>query len=184
MAFCGTLKRMKMEMTVGGAGPTLKFSKQNEFMIIWIDADACPRPIKQVVFRASERLQIPVRVVANASMPVPDSPLVSVIRVAGGFDVADAYIVENVVADDIVITADIPFAADIVHKGAMAIDPRGTLYTEETIGDRLPIRNILMELRSNGLIMGGPPPFNPTDTRKFAAALDRVLTRRIKDSVQ
>jgi uncharacterized protein YaiI (UPF0178 family) len=150
-------------------------------MIIWIDADACPRRIKQIVFRASERLRVPVRLVANTEMPAPDSPLVTVTLVPEGFDVADNYIVENLAPDDLVITADIPLAAEVVRKGALAIDPRGTLYSEDNIGERLPIRNLLQDLRSSGLIQGGPAPFRPADTRHFAATLDRLLTQRLKN---
>lgn len=147
-------------------------------MILWIDADACPRPIKQVVFRASQRLGIPVRLVTNLAMRPPDLPLVSLVRVEAGFDVADGHIVENAVPGDIVITADIPLAAEVVRKGALAIDPRGGLYDAESIGERLQIRNMLMELRDGGETIGGPAPFRPADTQKFAAALDRILTRR------
>ena len=149
-------------------------------MIIWIDADACPRPIKQIVYRASERLGIAIRLVANVEMRKPDSPLVSVIKVEAGFDVADKYITQNVSPDDIVITADIPLAADVVLAGAIAIDPRGKIYSKETIGDILPMRNLLMEMRDSGMNMGGPPPFNPNNSRDFAASLDRLLSQRLR----
>ena len=147
-------------------------------MILWIDADACPRPIKQVVYRASQRLGIPVRLVTNLNMRPPGLPLVSLVRVEAGFDVADSHIVENAAPEDIVITADVPLAAEVVKKGSVAINPRGGLYDAESIGERLQVRNMLMEMRDKGETIRGPAPFRPADTQKFAAALDRILMRR------
>jgi uncharacterized protein YaiI (UPF0178 family) len=146
-------------------------------MKIWIDADACPRVIKEIVFRASERLDLPVLLVANKSMSKHDTRLVESIVVADGFDIADDYIAEHAAPEDLVITADIPLAARVVANGGVALDPRGELYTEENVGERLSIRDMMMELRSGGLVQGGPSQFNPTDRKRFASSLDRILTR-------
>lgn len=153
-------------------------SKHNRTMKLWIDADACPRVIKEIVFRASERLELPVVLVANTSLAKHHSRLVESVVVADGFDVADDYIAEHASADDLVITADIPLAARVVAKGGVALDPRGELYTEETIGERLSMRDLMMELRGGGLVQGGPPQFSPADKQRFASSLDRLLTRR------
>ena len=149
-------------------------------MKIWIDADACPREIREIVYRASERLELPVCLVANSYMNVPDSPLISIIVVSKGFDAADDHIADEVSPEDIVITADVPLAARIVERGTVAIDPRGEVYTEENVGSRLSVRNLMQELRSGGLVQGGPPQMDPKDTHKFASALDRELTKRTK----
>lgn len=146
-------------------------------MKIWIDADACPRVIKEILFRAAERLQIPVCLVANQSLARHNSRLVESIVVDEGFDVADDYIVTHAEAIDLVITADIPLAARIVAKGGVALDPRGDLYTEENVGERLSVRDLMAELRSGGLVQGGPAQFSLTDRQRFASSLDRVLTR-------
>jgi len=122
---------------------------------IWIDGDACPAGIKEIVFRASERLQIPVCLVANAQISTPSSPLVSAVCLAQGADAADKHILEAVSADDIVITADIPLAAEIVEKGAVAIDPRGELYTEDNVRERLSVANLSSSRKDK----------NPLDTR-------------------
>jgi hypothetical protein len=147
---------------------------------IWIDADACPRVIKEILFKASQRLKIPVTLVANKSLAKHSSELIESIVVADGFDIADDYIAEHAGEDDLVITADIPLAARIVAKGGVALDPRGELYTEENVGERLSIRDLMMELRSGGLVQGGPPQFNMTDRQKFASALDRLLTQMVR----
>ena len=149
-------------------------------MKIWIDADACPRVIKEILFRASDRLQVPVCLVANRSLARHDSALVTSILVSEGFDVADDYIAEHATPEDLVITADIPLAGRVVAKGGIALDPRGELYTEENVGERLSVRDLMMELRSGGLIQGGPPQFGMADRQRFASALDRVLTRMIR----
>ena len=146
-------------------------------MRIWIDGDACPREIKDIVFRASERLEIPVRLVANSAMLVPRSDLVSVIVVAHGLDSADEHIVDELTPDDIVVTGDIPLAARIVDKGGIVIDPRGSCYDERNMAERLAARNLTEELRSIGLAESTPSPFAATDNHKFAATLDRILTR-------
>jgi len=149
-------------------------------MKIWIDADACPRVIKEILFKASLRLSVPVCLVANKSLAKHHSDLVTSIVVADGFDIADDYIAEHAGPDDLVITADIPLAARIVASGGVALDPRGELYTEENVGERLSIRDLMMELRSGGLIQGGPAQFNMTDRQKFASALDRLLTQMVR----
>lgn len=146
-------------------------------MKIWIDADACPRVIKEIVFRASERLGLPVMLVANKSLAKHDTRLVQSVVVADGFDVADDYIAEHAAAEDLVITADIPLAARVVANGGVALDPRGELYTEETVGERLSVRDMMMELRAGGLVQGGPSQFNLVDRQRFASSLDRILTR-------
>jgi uncharacterized protein YaiI (UPF0178 family) len=153
---------------------------EETIMKIWIDADGCPGVIKQLIFRASERLNIPVCLVANRVLRVPSSPLITTVHVAQGFDKADSYIVQEVAPDDLVITADLPLAADIVAQGAMAINPRGEVYTEENIGERLAVRNLMQELRSSGLIRGGPAQLGAADRQKFAAALDKLLTKRLQ----
>lgn len=144
---------------------------------IWIDADACPRVIKEIVFRASARLQMPVCLVANQDLSKAHNGLVTSVRVSDGFDVADDYIAEHAAASDLVITADIPLAARIVAIGGVALDPRGELYTEENVGERLSVRDLMQELRTAGLVQGGPAQFGQADRQRFASALDRVLTR-------
>lgn len=149
-------------------------------MNIWIDADACPRAIKEILFRASKRLNIQVRLVANKKLAKHETGLIQSIEVADGFDVADDYIVEHAAADDLVITADIPLAARIVAKGAVALDPRGELYTEDNVSERLSMRDLMMGLRESGVIQGGPSQFSLTDRQRFAASLDRLLTQMLK----
>ncbi len=150
-------------------------------MKIWVDADACPRVIKEIVFRASERLSVPVCLVANKDLSRAHSGLVTSVLVGEGFDVADDYIAEHAAPDDLVITADIPLAARIVAKGAVGIDPRGELYTEENVGERLSMRDLMQELRAEGLVQGGPAQFGMTDRQRFASSLDRLLTRMLKE---
>ncbi|HKZ16793.1 MAG TPA: YaiI/YqxD family protein [Geobacteraceae bacterium] len=149
-------------------------------MKIWIDADSCPRVIKDIVFRASERLQVPVRLVANKDLSKSQSRLVTSVVVAEGFDVADDYIVQHAAVEDLVITADIPLAARIVAKGGVALDPRGELYTEENVGERLALRDLMQQLRTEGLAQGGPGQLGLTDRNRFASSLDRLLTRMLK----
>lgn len=148
---------------------------------LWIDADACPRIIKEIVFRASERLQVPVCLVANKSMSKAHSRLVTSVLVGAEPDAADDYITENAVPEDLVITADIPLAARIVNNGGVAIDPRGELYTEDNIGERLSLRDLMQELRGVGLVQGGPAQFSLTDRQRFASSLDRMLTRMVRE---
>ena len=120
-------------------------------MQIWVDADACPRPIKEILYRAAERTRTPMILVANTPLQTPPSALIRTLRVRRGFDVADREIVEQVTAGDIVVTADIPLAAEVVGRGAHALDPRGMLYTAENIPERLAVRNLMAELRSSGV---------------------------------
>jgi len=145
---------------------------------IWVDADACPVAIKEVLFRAAEREQVNVTLVANQWLRTPPSRFIRAIQVPGGFDVADNEIVERVAADDLVVTQDIPLAAAVIAKGALAMHPRGELYTADTIAQRLGMRNFMDELRGAGIDTGGPAAFHPRDKQAFANQLDRWLTRR------
>jgi len=147
---------------------------------IWIDADACPKIVKEVVFKASFRLKISVCLVANSYMSVPQDPLVRLVQVEKGADIADFYIVEHVDENDLVITADIPLAALVVDKGAIAINPRGELYTEENIGERLSMRDFMQGLRDSGMDTGGPPPLGPKDKERFVNSFNQILTKLMK----
>jgi uncharacterized protein YaiI (UPF0178 family) len=147
-------------------------------MQIWIDADACPKDAKELVFRASARLSVPVCLVANRALALPPSPLITQVRVRAGSDVADSYIVQHVAAPDIVITADIPLAAQVVARGAVAIDPRGEVYTADNVGERLAVRNLMEELRWAGAVSGGPAAYSPANRRRFAEAFNRLLNAR------
>lgn len=149
-------------------------------MKIWIDADACPRVVKEIVFRAAERLRVEVCLVANQGLAKHHTRLVSSVVVAGGPDEADKHIAGHASAEDLVITADIPLAARIVEKGGTALDPRGDLYTGENVGERLSVRDLLQGLRDEGLVQGGPAPFGSADRQRFASALDRTLTRLLR----
>ncbi|MGO4504750.1 MULTISPECIES: YaiI/YqxD family protein [unclassified Dyella] len=144
---------------------------------IWVDADACPAPIKEVLFRAAEREQVQVTLVANQWLRTPPSRFVRAIQVPGGFDVADAEIVERVSAGDLVVTQDIPLAALVIEKGALAVHPRGELYTPDTIAQRLSMRNFMDELRGSGVDTGGPAAFHVRDKQAFANQLDRWLVQ-------
>jgi uncharacterized protein YaiI (UPF0178 family) len=147
---------------------------------IWIDADACPGVIKQLVFRASARLNLEVCLVANRTISVPQSSLITLVRVAREFNEADTYIAQEVTADDLVITADLPLASAVVQKGAVAINPRGDLYSAENVGARLAVRNLMQDLRAHGLVQGGPAPLSETDRRKFAATFNNLLTKKLQ----
>jgi uncharacterized protein YaiI (UPF0178 family) len=149
-------------------------------MKIWVDADACPRVIKDIIFRASERLSVPVCLVANRELARHTTRLVASVVVDDGFDVADDHIVGHAAPDDLVITADIPLAARIVAGGGIAVDPRGEIYTEENVGERLSMRDLMSELRSGGYVQGGPPPFSTTDRQRFASSLDQLLSRMLR----
>ncbi len=146
-------------------------------MTIWIDDDACPREILEVLLRASERRGIPLTRIANRALPRHPSPLVSSVRVGAEFDAADRYIAERVEAGDLVVTSDIPLAAAIVARGALGLSPRGEVFNEENVGGKLATRDLLSELRSAGAILGGPAALVASDRRRFADALDRLLTR-------
>jgi uncharacterized protein YaiI (UPF0178 family) len=150
-------------------------------MKLWLDADASPREVKEVCFRASERLQLETVLVANHRVPLPPGyPHLSTVRVDGGPDVADAYIAAHAEAGDVAVTADIPLAALLVPKGVMVIDPRGEAYTEESIGERLSVRNFMDGLRGAGVDTGGSAAYGPKDKQAFSNALDRALTRALR----
>ncbi|NNJ11419.1 YaiI/YqxD family protein [Chloroflexales bacterium ZM16-3] len=147
-------------------------------MKIWVDADACPRAVKDLLFRASSRLSLPVCLVANRPLAVPDSPLITLTQVPKGSDVADGHIAQHVAPGDLVITADIPLAAQVVARGAVALDPRGEIHTAETVGERLAMRDLMEELRWAGVATGGPAAYSEADRQRFAQSLDRLLPRR------
>lgn len=149
-------------------------------MHIWVDADACPRAVKEILYRAAERVRVALTLVANKPLRVPRSPWIDTIRVAGGFDVADEAIASRAGPDDLVITADIPLAAAVVKKGACALDPRGTLYTKDNVGELLAMRNLMDELRSSGEVIAGPPRFDYGDRMAFAQQLERFLASRAR----
>lgn len=146
-------------------------------MQIWVDADACPRVIKDILYRAAEKRRIPLTLVANQPLRTPKSPHIRAIQVGAGFDVADGRIVEELRPGDLVITADIPLAAAVLDKGGHALDPRGALMTLDNIGERLMMRNVLDELRGSGIETGGPSPLSQGDRQAFANRLDAFLTR-------
>jgi uncharacterized protein YaiI (UPF0178 family) len=150
-------------------------------MKIWIDADACPNVIKDILYRVAQRKQLPLILVANHDIRTPASPYIKSVKVEHGFDVADNYIAQQVMGNDLVITADIPLAAAVIEKGALALNPRGQLYTENDIQQRLSMRNFMEELRSTGQISGGPPAISQSDRREFANQLDRLLAKRGKN---
>jgi uncharacterized protein len=145
---------------------------------IWVDADACPQAIKEILFRAAERAQVLTTLVANTTLRTPPSPFIRSVRVAKGFDVADHQIVQLVQPGDLVVTADIPLAAEVIARGAHALDPRGDLYSEDNVHERLAVRNLMQELRSTGALVGGPAPFGQSERQLFANRLDRFLARR------
>ena len=151
-------------------------------MQIWIDADACPTVIKDIVFRAAERLGIATILVANRMLRTPPSRFIRAIQVPAGFDVADRHIAERVEAGDLVITADIPLAAAVVAKDAHALSPRGELYGRENIRELLDLRNFMDTLRATGVDTGGPSAFSAADARSFANRLDVLLRRNMKPS--
>ena len=142
-----------------------------------MDADACPSEIKEMLFRAANKRQIKVTLVANQPMRTPLSEFINTVLVPGGLNIADRQIVELSAPGDLVITADIPLAADVVAKGGMALNPRGELYTNENIGERLALRNLVDELRGGGLVTGGPANFGSKDKQAFANQLDRWLAK-------
>ena len=145
-------------------------------MQIWVDADACPGEIKELLFRAAKRTETKVTLVANQPMHTPRSDFISSLLVPAGMDVADRHIVELVEPGDLVITADIPLAAEVVANGCQALDPRGELYVDNNVGERLAVRNLLDELRVGGQVTGGPATFSAKDRQAFANQLDRWLT--------
>jgi uncharacterized protein YaiI (UPF0178 family) len=149
-------------------------------MQIWVDADACPKAIKEVLFRAAERAKIMLTLVANQALNVPRSKFIKSIRVAPGFDIADNEIAKRLSPGDLVITADIPLAAEAVDKGAYALNPRGEFYTAENVKARLNMRDFMDTLRASGIDTGGPAALSPAERRAFANELDRFITRHQK----
>ena len=149
-------------------------------MNIWVDADACPVVIREILYRAAERAKIPVTLVANQALRTPPSAYVKMLQVTSGFDVADDEIVRRANSGDLVITSDIPLAAEAISKGALALSPRGELYTRDNIKSRLNMRDFLDTLRSSGIDSGGPPALNQNDRKLFANHLDRILARQTK----
>jgi uncharacterized protein YaiI (UPF0178 family) len=145
---------------------------------IWIDADAAPRDVKELVYRAARRLEIETVLVANQRLQTPPgNPLVTAVQVEGGADVADRYIAEHAAAGDLVVTQDIPLAALLVPRAIAVLDPRGDEHTLETVGERLSVRDFMEQARLAGMVTGGPPPYDARARQAFAGALDRVLTR-------
>jgi hypothetical protein len=149
-------------------------------MQLWVDADACPKVIKDILFKAAERVSIQLTFVSNHDLRIPVSEFISKILVPGGPDVADKRIVELLESGDLVITADIPLADAVIKKGGVALNPRGELYTEDNVGQKLATRNLLSDLRTAGAITGGPPTINNKDRQAFANPLDRFLARHHK----
>jgi len=149
-------------------------------MKIWIDADACPVAVREIVLRASQRTTTPLVFVANSPLPVPKRALIKTVQVSQGFDVADNYISEHAQLGDLVITQDIPLAAEIVEQGITALNPRGELYTRENIRQRLAMRNLSEELRNIGQLSGGPNKFGDKEKQNFANTLDRWLQKNKK----
>ena len=147
-------------------------------MNIWVDADSCPVVIKEILFRAADRAQIPTTLLANHFIKTAPSKFIDFVQVGAGFDVADNEIVKRAVANDLVITADIPLAAEVVEKGCLALNPRGELYTESNIRQRLNIRDFMDTLRSSGVQTGGAPPISQADRQMFANNLDKLLAKR------
>jgi hypothetical protein len=151
-------------------------------MKIWVDADACPGVIKDILFRAAERTGVALTLVANHSIPIPRSRHIKFLQVRSGFDVADNEIVKRLDAGDLVITADIPLAADVIAKGGYALNPRGELYTANNIRARLNMRDFMDTLRASGIDTGGPPALSQGDRQSFANHLDKILTRHAADT--
>ncbi|RZM75273.1 YaiI/YqxD family protein [Leptolyngbya iicbica] len=146
-------------------------------MHIWVDADACPRVIKEIIFRAARRVSVATTLVANQELTIPASDLIEAVQVKAGLDVADTYIVQHLKAGDLVITADIPLAAEAIAQAAYALTPRGEFLDRGIIRQRLSMRNFLDELRNSGVETGGTPPFHARDREAFANQLDRFLTQ-------
>ncbi|MHB1098573.1 MAG: YaiI/YqxD family protein [Burkholderiales bacterium] len=145
-------------------------------MNIWVDADACPSAVKDILFRAAQRVRIQLTLVANRPLRIPPSPFIRAVQVPSGFDVADARIAELAGEGDLVVTADIPLAAQVVEKGAIALNPRGERYNRDNIRECLSLRNFMDEMRGSGVQTGGPPSFSQADRQAFARELDRLLS--------
>jgi uncharacterized protein len=150
-------------------------------MKIWVDADACPVVIKEILFRAAERTGVQVTLVANQPVRIPPSRRIELLQVTAGFDVADNEIVKRLGAGDLVITSDIPLAAEVIDKGGYALTPRGELYTADTIRARLTMRDFMDTLRASGIDTGGPPALSQGDRKAFADQLDKLLTRHARE---
>lgn len=148
-------------------------------MHIWVDADACPKVIKDILFRAAQRVQLSMTLVANQFLQIPPSKFIKTVQVASGFDVADNYIVQHLNTGDLVITADIPLAAEVIEKDGHALNPRGTFYTKNNIKERLAIRDLMDDLRSTGIQTGGPNTMSQSDRQAFANQLDRFLAQHV-----
>jgi len=146
-------------------------------MNIWVDADACPVVVKEILFRAATRAKIPVTLVANQFLKIPRSPYINFVQVPAGFDVADNEIVRRCAVGDLVITADIPLASEVIDKEAIALNPRGELYSKENIKTRLNMRDFMDTLRASGIEGGGPPPLTQRDRQQFANNLDKLITQ-------
>ena len=150
-------------------------------MKIWVDADACPVVVREILFRAARRTGVTLTLVANQPIRTPPSPHIKMLQVPGGFDVADDEIVRRISAGDLVITADIPLAAEVIGKGGHALSPRGERYSSETIGAQLNMRDFMDTMRASGIQSGGPPPLGQSERNAFANNLDRLLTQATKD---
>ena len=148
---------------------------------VWVDADACPGAIKQILYRAADRARCPVIFLANHALSLPNSPFLTFRQVPAGFDVADNEIAQRVRSGDLVVTADVPLAAEVVARGALAVSPRGERYTPENVRSRLAMRDFMTQLRDNGVATGGPAPLDATDRQRFANVLDRWLAQRDQD---
>jgi uncharacterized protein YaiI (UPF0178 family) len=146
-------------------------------MKIWVDADACPNPIKEILFRAAERTGIALALIANHEVKIPPSRHISFLRVGSGFDVADDEIVRRLDPGDLVITGDIPLAAEVIEAGGQALSSRGELFTTENIKARLTMRDLMESLRASGIDSGGQAPLNQGDRKAFADQLDRIISR-------
>ena len=146
-------------------------------MHIWVDGDACPKAIKEILFKAAERKQIELTMVANQQIHIPPSRFIKMLQVSSGFDVADSKIVEKLSAGDLVITGDIPLANEVITKGAHALNPRGEMYSHENIKERLNMRDFMDTLRSKGIQTGGPAPLSARDIQAFANQLDKFLAQ-------
>ena len=151
-----------------------------EKLQIWVDADACPVVIKEILFKAAERTGVQLTLVANKPVRIPSLPCIRFVRVSAGLDVADNEIVQRLAVGDLVITADIPLAAKVIDKGGAALNPRGELYSADSIKSRLSVRDFMDTLRASGIDTGGPPALNKGDRQNFANQLDRFLTRNLR----
>ena len=149
-------------------------------MAIWVDADACPKPVREILFRAAERTGEPLTLVANHPMAVPRRPNVRLLQVRSGFDVADNEIMGRIAAGDLVVTADIPLAADVIARGGHALNPRGEMYSADTIRSILNMRDFMDTMRSSGVVTGGPPALSQADRQAFANQLDSWLAKRAR----